>query len=183
MENPNSEIEHRMNFLWKVIARLDFYIGTTNTKAAMITAFDVFVLGGIVIKWNEILPTIGNSRSIQSLAAILLAVAAIASLFSLWKVFQVVNPFLASPKERKSYHSDIFFKHISRYEAPEEFLDSIITKSNDEKLRDLAFQSHTIATGVEAKFADMALSVRAILFFQLPSLALLVLVKLTVSII
>lgn len=182
MTRDDEETQEKMELLWKVITRLDYYIGTTNAKAAMITAFNVFVLGGIVIKWNEIIPLTANTAITQGLAAVLLAVASIASLFSLWKVFSVINPFLDSPREPKSYHSDIFFGHISEYSGPSSYLDFIKAKSSEETLKDLAYQSHVLATGVNRKFSDMAGSVKAVMFAQLPALTLLVVLKLITAI-
>ncbi len=71
------------DLLWKIIQRYDYYIGTTNAKAAIIATFNTFVFGAIVIKWQDLLPLFGAHRHAAILAGCFLAVAAIASLVSL----------------------------------------------------------------------------------------------------
>src|SRR5204862_7544080 len=44
---------------WKLIGRYDFYFGSVNTKAALLVAFNTFVAGAIVLKWDDIRKTFG----------------------------------------------------------------------------------------------------------------------------
>ena len=36
------------------ISRFDNYIGTTNTNATVIVAFNTFIFSAIVLKWNDL---------------------------------------------------------------------------------------------------------------------------------
>jgi hypothetical protein len=166
------------DLLWKVIQRYDFYIGTTNAKAAIIATFDTFVFGAIVIKWQDLLPLFGAHRNASVLAGCFLAVAAVASLVSLWAIFLVINPFVKSPKRPTQYHSVIFFSHVAEHEVPENYL-TCIEQSNDESLcKDLGLQAHSLAMGVRDKFQKMKFAVGAIIFAQIPALAAMVIIKL-----
>lgn len=166
------------DLLWKVIQRYDYYIGTTNAKAAIIATFNTFVFGAIVIKWQDLLPLFGAHRNAAILAGCFLAVAAIASLVSLWAIFLVINPFVKSPKRPAQYHSVIFFSHVAEHEIPENYL-TCVEQINEEALcKDLGLQAHSLALGVRDKFQKMKIAVGAIIFAQIPALAAMVIIKL-----
>lgn len=164
--------------LWRIIQRYDHYIGTTNTKAAIAAAFNTFIFGTIVIKWQELLPLFGAHRSAAVLAGFLLAIAAIASLVSLWATFQVINPFLRSPKSPTQYHSVIFFSHVAEHENSENYLSCFQQSNSDTLCKDLGTQAHVLACGIRDKFQKMKIAVGAIILVQLPALAGIVVVKL-----
>ena len=44
----------KIDFLWKVIGRIDSYMISTHNKAALLLAFNTFVIGGIILKWSDI---------------------------------------------------------------------------------------------------------------------------------
>ncbi len=165
------------DFLWRVINRFDHYINTTNTKATVIVAFDTFIFSAIVLKWGELLQTFGQQAVAIAIVSLLLFIAAISSLFSLATVFQVINPFLKSPKDPTKYHSKIFFGHIAEFDTPEEYHQCVNELNNEELLRDCCMQAHVLARGLNDKFRKMKIAVGAILFVQLPALGLMILVK------
>jgi len=169
-------------FLWKVIQRFDVYIATTNAKAAMVVAFDTFVFGAIILKWQDVLASFGLHRTSVVIAGFLLAAAAMASLFSLWETFRVVSPFVKSPKSPTKYHSTIFFGHVSEHNGPDEYQDSLKVHTQESISKDLGTQAHVLAQGLNYKFQCMKLSIGAILFVQLPSLVLMVVIKLIATI-
>lgn len=166
------------DLLWKVIQRYDYYIGTTNAKAAIIATFDTFVFGAIVIKWQDLIPLFGTHRSAAILVGCFLAVAAIASLVSLWATFLVINPFVKSPKSPTQYHSVLFFSHVAEHEVPENYLTCIDQVDDESLCKDLGLQAHSLALGVRDKFQKMKIAVGAIIFAQIPALAAMVLIKL-----
>lgn len=164
-------------FVWKIISRFDHYIGTTNTKATVIVAFNTFVFSAIVLKWADLLLPYQGQRAIVFISSLLLLVAALSSLVSLAAVFLVINPFLKSPKKPAKYHSIIFFGHVAEYDKADEYLQCVQSSDEDKLTEDLCIQAHALAQGLDKKFRIMKIAVYAILFFQLPSLALLILIK------
>ena len=167
--------------LWKVIGRYDTYIGSTNTKAAFLIAFDTFVAGGIVLKWQDIKSAVGDSHP-QSFAVVaaLLHVAIGAALASLWYTFKAINPFLASPKRPNEYHSNVYFGDAAEHAAPDKYLEAVAKWDEAGLQKDLAFQAHTLAQGLTGKFAALKNAIWAVLFVQLPALAGAVLIVLWV---
>lgn len=165
------------DFLWKVINRFDHYINTTNTKATVIVAFDTFIFSAIVLKWYDLLQTFGSQTVAAILVSFLLLMAAISSLVSLAAVFQVINPFLKSPKNPAKYHSKIFFGHIAEFENPEDYHQCVKEATDEELLKDCCMQAHVLAKGLNDKFRKMKIAIGAILFVQLPALGLMILVK------
>jgi hypothetical protein len=179
MKNPTKKTDiETADFLWKVIQRYDYYIGTTNAKAALIVAFDTFVFGGIVLKWQDLLPFFGAHYKAAILASCLLFIAALASLVSLWTIFLVISPFLKSPRSPTKYHSAVFFGHVSEHKSADDYLGCVRDLDEETLSRDLCAQAHVLSQGLRDKFHSTKISVRAILFGQLPALVLMVLVKL-----
>lgn len=167
------------DLLWKIISRFDHYINTTNTKATVIVAFDTFIVSAIILKWSDLLQTFGPQSVAAVLVSLLLLIAAVSSLVSLASVFQVINPFLKSPKSPTKYHSKIFFGHIAEFETPEDYHQCVKNLNNEELLRDCCMQAHVLAQGLNDKFRKMKIAIGAILFVQLPALGLMILVKIS----
>jgi len=166
----------RRDFLWKVIGRYDYYIGSVNSKAAFLIAFNVFVITGIVLKWSDILQLCGTKFPFATLVtSILLAVTALASLASLFLTFQAVNPFLKSPKDPRVYHSAVFFGHVAEHDDPEKYLSHVKELDEEKAVKDLAYQAHVLAKGTVGKFGWIKWAMGAILI-EIPIFALLVVI-------
>ena len=164
------DINH-VDFLWKVIGRYDFYIGTTNAKATMMIAFNVFIISGVILKMEEILPKDHYKSSI--VVVLLLAFVTISSLVSLYKTFQVVHPFL---KSKDNSRSNIFFIDVAK-RKPEEYCESVKILTEKDLVSDLATQVNAVAQGAKSKF-DATTSVMFIAFYgQILPLALIMLIK------
>ena len=161
------------NDTWlKLIGRYDFYNGSVNTKAAMYVAFNVFVAGGIVLKWKDIQEAFGEQKVAFFFVGVFLLVALAASLVSLWYTFRSVNPFLGSPSIPKNYHSLLFFGAVKQFSIEDYHTE--VSKLTDEELRrDLAYQAHALAEGLCGKFAALKTATWWILLVQIPAMALL----------
>ncbi len=166
-----------IDFLWKIISRFDFYFGTTNMKATVIVAFNTFIFSAIVLKIDELLLPLKPHKSAVIITAILLVIAALASLVSLGAVFLVINPFLKSPKHDLTYQSKIFFQHIAEYKEPKDYLQFINKCTDDNWIEDLSMQAYALSKGLKYKFDKMKTAIGAILFVQLPALGLIVLIR------
>lgn len=125
---------------WKIISRYDFYYGSVNTKAAVLIAFNTFVAGSLVLKWQDIQKLFeGSHKAFFLLACVALLFSVAASLMSLWHTFQSVNPFLHSPSDLKKYHSLIFFNDVVKFNKEDYFAE--LQKLKDVDLnRDIVFQ-------------------------------------------
>jgi hypothetical protein len=175
MDEPKAELTpaQRVEALWKVVGRYDTYIGSTNTKAAFLIAFNTFVVGGIVLKWQDIRSAVGDtSPPAFPLAAVLLLAAMGAALASLYLTFQAINPFLTSPKRPNEYHSNLYFGDVSEHADPDKYLQAVGRWDEAGLQKDLAFQAHTLAGGLTAKFAAIRKAIWAVVYVQLPALAL-----------
>jgi Family of unknown function (DUF5706) len=173
----------RRDFLWKVIGRYDFYMGSVNAKAAFLIAFNAFVITGIVLKWSDILQLYGTKYPFANLvASILLAAVALASLVSLFFTFQAVNPFLKSPKDPRSYHSAVYFGHVAEYNDPEKYLSHVNELDAEKVVKDLAYQAHTLAKGTAGKFGWINWAIGAILYAEIPIFSLRVVIVVCVLI-
>jgi hypothetical protein len=169
---PQKLTAAQANDTWlKLIGRYDFYNGSVNTKAAMYVAFNVFVAGGIVLKWKDIQDALAGQKVAFFIVGVFLLVALAASLVSLWYTFRSVNPFLGSPSIPKNYHSLLFFGAVKEFNI-EDYHTEVAKLTDEELRRDLAYQAHALAEGLWRKFAALKTATGWILFAQIPALAL-----------
>lgn len=178
MENGN-QID-KEQFLWKVIDRFDTYIGSTNSKTAIIVAFNTFVITGIILKWSDIGNLFIGYPKLISLTNFLLIVAALSSTVSLWFVFKSVDPFLESPERPTQYTSAIFFGHVSKFQSPEDYATHLTQMDAEGLFSDLANQAHVLSQGTSNKFRYLHWSTETILFCQIPSLVATLLMKIAI---
>ncbi len=174
---------NKIDFLWKTIQRFDFYINSTNTKASSIIAFNTFVLGGIVLKASEILPSKGIDHCLYLTSGISLIISAIASLVSLIVTFFVISPFLKSSgdtdtKVKEPYSSTVFFADVSRLGSATQLLEQIKSSSDEVIYQDLSTQAYSLAQGLNGKFEKIKIIFYWILLVQLPAFGIVISIKL-----
>lgn len=170
-------IEKR-EFLWKVIGRLDYYIGSTNYKSAVVVAYNAFVSTGIILEWQKIILIFDGYPKLITFSSFLLFLSALASLISLFFIFRTIIPFLKSPESPQKYTSLIFFGHIIKYDNPEHYLKHVSKIDNDKELVDLSNQTYSLAQAANDKFKFIKLSMRFIIFGQLLPFGIILLLKL-----
>lgn len=163
----------KKDLLWRVIGRFDFYIGSTNAKAALLIAFNTFVAGGVLLKSVDIWNLFGDYKAPAALASIALLVAALAALVSLWFTFKVIRPYLDSERDPNKYHSMIFFNHVAEWSS-DRYCDELVKLDEACLEADLARQAHALAKGLRLKFEDMIFAVNAVIWVQLPALGIVV---------
>jgi Family of unknown function (DUF5706) len=169
---------NKIDFLWKVIQRFDFYINSTNTKASAIIAFNAFIGGSIILKTSDLLPSIEAHHYLIVASSISLFTAAIASLVIFGATFLVISPFLKSSQSESEKLSNIFFAHVAKRENPIEFYGQIQSSNDDQLCQDLSIQAYSLAQGLDKKFRKMQIVFRVTIFFQLPACSFVILVKL-----
>ncbi|UCH96618.1 MAG: hypothetical protein JSV88_07145 [Candidatus Aminicenantes bacterium] len=162
--------------LWKILNRFDHLIESTNTKSALIIAFNTFVFGGIVLKWEDLLPS--TPLCLVIIGIISLAAAAISSAVSLWFTLHAIRPFL----ESHNYHSNVFFKDIAEYKKPGDYLEKVKEMFPDFLTQDLAYQIHILSQGMAKKFNCLKKASQAIFYAQIPALVLFMVVKIIASV-
>jgi len=161
--------EQRVDFQWKTIQRFDYYIGTTNTKAAIFLTLDTFVTGAIVLKWSELVQYFGPHPASIAFANGFLVLAAAAALVSWWFALFGIEPILKSPKQPQRYHSLVFFGHVAEYQEPEHYVEAAKKTSLSQYANDLGMQAHALARIAGRKFWWFRWAARIMLFVQLPA--------------
>src|SRR5947209_8017908 len=87
-------LKEKIDYLFKIIGRYDFYINSTNTKASLVIAWNGVVIGTILLKFNDILVTYKSSHWAVITASVLLSLMGICSVISIALVFNVIFPFI-----------------------------------------------------------------------------------------
>lgn len=167
----------KTDFLWKVIQRYDTYIGTTNTKAAFLIAWNTFLLGVLSVRTPDIVAYLSVLSWGPTVIWICLGAGTLFSLLSLWFTFWVVKPFLKSPRKAMEYQSVIFFGDVSSY-SEGQYEKTIAALDVDGAIRDLRTQAHTLAKGVKAKFDRLNIAIALVMYGQIPVVVALVIVVL-----
>lgn len=172
----------RRDFLWRVIARYDLYIGSTNTKAAFILAFCTVAFGVLTTAPDKLLQPFVDYDLLYKVVAIAIF-AVLGSLFgALWFTLQVVSPFLKTPSEPGGYHSRVFFGDVAKFSTADKYLASIDRMTSGELEEDLAKQAHALAEGTCLKFKNLKRAIGCLMFGAIPVLVVYVLLRATVAI-
>jgi len=157
--------EAKNEVLWKIIDRLDGFIKSTNSKAAILSTFNVFVVSSILLGWNDLQSLFqkNGSETNECFIAALSFIAIGAALISLVSAFLAINPFLKSSAAPLKYHSALFFEHIAEHSSPEDYLMQIKELEDDSLTEDLSRQAHALAEGASSKFANLKRAVIAVI--------------------
>ena len=169
--------DKKITSLWKILSRIDNYMISTNNKAALLLAFISFFVGGIIIKWADILKMYNSDATIELIVSSLLIICAGASIFSLVKLFQVIKPYLYSHSFPEKYHSKIFFLHIANYKTEADYYHASTEITGDGFILDLSSQIFALSKGISKKFHLLNQAICSILFVILPSLFLMIFCK------
>lgn len=183
IHNTPATADAKRDFLWKIIARFDFYIGSTNTKAAFILAFCTVALGVVTANPEKLLGPFVSFPLLQQFIAASIFTLIGTLLFSLWFTLKVVNPFLSSPSEPGGYHSKVFFGDVGRFPSAEKYWASFSSLSAESIEEDLAKQAHVLALGTASKFKNLKRAIGFLLFGSLPTMIAYVVLRVVVAVI
>jgi hypothetical protein len=169
----------KIDFLFKVINRFDFYINSTNTKASLIIAWNGVLIGAVLLKYGDILNVFQSTAWAKATAIVFLSLVGICSLLSNLFVFGVVFPFLKpsskdSPSKILQTESMLFFESVAAM-GSNAYHQKIIDSHSAEVISDLTDQAVTLAKGLQDKMRLIRKSIFVIYFELLFILSLLLL--------
>lgn len=179
-----SQILEKMDYIFKIVARYDTYINSTNTKASLVIAWNGVVIGTILLKYNDILKNYETTKWSLVVASTILTLMAICSVLSIALIFDVIFPFLKStsriPTGRVlTDESAIFFGSVAKLSAAE-YQNQIRELTPRTLLSDLTDQAVILAQGLNRKMELIRKSILAIMGELLLVIALVILKVLTV---
>lgn len=166
--NIGSDDQFRSDFLWKVISRIDQYIGSTNAKSAFIVTFCAILFGVVVSAPEKLLQPFETYKTVYILVGIMIYALVGSLLVSLWFALKVVNPFLSTSSEPGGYHSKVFFVDVAHVKTAEKYFSSVQEMSRGDVEEDLAKQAHSLAIGANSKFKNLQYAIVSLLFVSLP---------------
>ena len=172
--------QYSLDFQWKALARLDSLLVAANTKAAVLLTFETFVVGTMVLKASDVLEGYEGFTVAHNIASLVLIGAAIAAVVAAFRLVMVIAPFLDSADRPGDYNSTLFFQHVARFQSAydyHEWLQETLVGDEKAQEKDLALQTHALATGLTRKFNNMDAAVNVILWWQLPMLSVLLITK------
>ncbi|WP_321529846.1 Pycsar system effector family protein [uncultured Desulfuromonas sp.] len=155
-------------FLFDVLKRYDHYIGTTNFKVGLMMSFLLTVVLGLTLR----VVVLGSKSDINiimfSILILFVFLTITLSLVAVYKLLCVVFP---NTKNPSFYESMIFFGDVSTtHGGAAGYHEKIKTSSEEEILKDLSFQTFTVAGIVSDKFKTLQVAVNIIRFCVVPLL-------------
>lgn len=149
------ESKDKIDYLFKIINRFDFYINSTNTKASLIITWNGVLIGTVLLKYSEIVSVFQPIVWAKIIAITLLSLIGISSLISNLFVFSVIFPFLRPSSKTPTGEvlqgeSMLFFGSVAAM-GTESYYKQIVDSDVEEILADLADQAATIAQGLQGK--------------------------------
>ncbi|WP_252177178.1 Pycsar system effector family protein [Endozoicomonas sp. 4G] len=148
----------RISQQWEVLKRLDAYIGSANTKAGLIlsvsTAAATITLASYTSLYED------NSNDWVSILRWLVgSMVILCMLLSIWHSFHTIFP-NTTPGSTRSL---ISFVHISSYEGgAEAYFNAVADENDNDRLKDLCYQSHILGVITTEKFKSIKKSVKAL---------------------
>lgn len=156
--------------LMKNLDRFDLYIASVDRKSAFLVTFNTFVLGTLLFKYNDIL-SLYKYEKIKCLIPIILIICLIAVIVAIFCAFIATMPYLKSGKDIGSYIPLLFFSSIAEMKQ-ETYLKNITNLQDDDFIKDIAIQTHTLALGLKRKFIWINVSKYVTIWITLLSIEL-----------
>jgi len=170
MNNPQ-----KTDAMWKVIQRIDGYVGSAQTKATAVLAFNAFQGSAIAVKAYEISTFFSEVAWLKTAALFLILISTVGLLVStIWSLRSLL-PNRSSSSGRKRSH--IFFMDIAADQNCENFTSRLEACSEDEFASDLATQVFELSGILRSKYDRLETAMNAMVWFQITPLVLLLLLK------
>jgi hypothetical protein len=168
----------RVDLLLKSIVRFDAQITNTNSKAALILAWNGAVLAAIVLRATEILQPYSSGSWQRVTTAVLLSLIGLLGAISSLLAFRVVYPYLSDSAKNSNAkitkETSLFFFGSVAEGTHGEYSRSWREADYNSLLDDLCDQSVVLAKGIKSKMKHLQKSfiVLATQLFLMLSLAL-----------
>jgi hypothetical protein len=148
-KRETEELRDKIDLVFKIIGRFDFYLNSTNAKASLVIAWNGVIIGTVIFKYDSIVSAYSNTWS-HNAAVVLLSLVGLFSLISLRAIFKVVFPYLEPGSSVKQDESSLFFGTIAKL-GPADYHSRLMNSSLESILSDAADQASTLAMGLNEK--------------------------------
>lgn len=171
--------DENQKLLIEIIKRFDTYINASNAKIAVILSYCMAYIGGLGFK----LVDISDKRVHDCGWWLLLAICLMSAVVTLWAArfaYQALAPQVPSGRAAHESPSVVFFGDVATHPGGRDgYVASINQLTEDEVLKDLAVQAHTLAAIVQSKFALIDKATKYIVQVQIPFFGLILVLLLT----
>lgn len=163
----------KISYQFDIINRYDHYIGTTNFKIGLLLSFIVAVLAAITLRAVGFLSVSNELSTTVTLATVICAATVFAAAIYL---IRAVSPNV----ETANYRSYIFFGDVAKWDGGErEYYSLFSSESDDNLLKDICFQTHSVAKVTNEKFRLIGIATKIIIRGVIPSFAVNILIFLS----
>ena len=175
LNGGSKEVEHKTKNLFEVIKRFDVYIGTTNTKSAIVMSYCAAVIGLVTLLISKMVPDVSHPAFLVFVGLFSIIVVA-SSVVCMAMAMLVIFPVTFSSPKNHNGESLIFFCDIAAVkDGPAGYVARVNEVSDIEFLADLSNQVFTLSKIVSEKFERIKkLSWCLLLFNFIPTAVLLI---------
>lgn len=178
MASPR-ECDDQQKLLFEIIKRFDSYINSSNSKIAIILSYCMAYIGGLGFKLVDV-----SDKRIHDVAWwALLLVSLLSVVVTLWSAryaYLALHPQVPSGRAGHEAPSAIFFGDVAQHPGGRDgYAASLRTMGDEDVIRDLAGQAHTLAGIASRKYALLAKSTTCIVRVQIPLFGIILAVLLT----
>lgn len=178
MTKPAAATPSRADLLWKTIARYDFYIGTTISRHAAVTALNGIVVAAVITQAGPVLSSFAAHPVLRIVAATAIVAAFLSAVAATALVAWAVSPFLGPPRAAVDrsviYFGDVAARDHAQYES------EIRDLSEAALVVDLTRQAHQLAQALDGKFRHIRRAWLCLTLGLLPSLVTLAIARFAV---
>lgn len=172
MENDfvetSKRTEEQKKLLLEIIRRYDVYVGTTNSKIAVILSYSVAYVFGVAVKFADLLEK-HNCGLTWWFAVLFVCSSAAVTLYAAYVAYEALNPLMPSGRAQHESPSIIFFGDVSGLVGGRDgYVRRIMEITDVEIVEDLARQAHILACVVAKKMETLNRAVCVVAKVQMP---------------
>ena len=146
-------MQNKIDFLFDILKRYDHYIATTNFKVGLTMSFLLTVILGLIHSSMSFGTNNNVNKFVFFLLVVLVVITVAISLIAIVYLFSVVFPNTNTPV---TYKSLIFFGDVANTtDGANSYYEKIKNASEEDILKDIAFQTFTVAEITTDKFKKL----------------------------
>ena len=135
--------------LWRIMQRIDGYYSDTNNKSNFLLVFNVFIIGSLILKFNNILNDLPTDK-LEGALIVIFTIIALGNFLSIYFIFRSTTPYLESGNRSDDYCSVVYFNSIAEVDC-EEYLKKIDNLEDNDLEKDIKRQIHVLSVGLKDK--------------------------------
>lgn len=168
-------IQDKIKTQLEIIKRIDSHIASTNAKCAIVMSYCAAVLGWLAVNSSKLLEEITNAP-LNAIAGIFMTLGIALTVACLVLALKITFPATHSSDKEHRGKSMIFFGDVASQQL-DQYVVRFSGLKDDEILKDLSTQIHTLSGIADRKFIDLQTLILMVCFGSVLPIGIFMLVK------